>query len=179
MGLHLVTTKIKLSQCNRCSSYVWTCEVNGCRTMVDPSPLGDLTEYVAALGDGREVYAWAQGPAGRPETLRPVSRSTPIAEGLARGRLVASHPCGTGARNSTRVETTEVVLPKASVSTAAVIATAVRHRFKPAICTTCRVWFLPDENYYGIYISSSQWQAWHADGCPPPKDRARLRRERE
>lgn len=114
MSQHFITTPIKLATCNRCGAYLWTCHTEGFRAAADPIPLADLDAYVAALAAGRQAYE-VQTLAGRPERLRMVSRSTPLAERLAAGRLVASHDCGTRSMNATAA-VTEVPDPKGPAS---------------------------------------------------------------
>jgi hypothetical protein len=100
---HLVDTKIKLGQCNRCEGYVFMAMSSGVRSAADPAPVS-RDGYVAALTDGRRLFR-LQTAAGRPQkllTCRPADLHPSFDPGGAQTgaqSLLAEHGCGGRQRN--------------------------------------------------------------------------------
>lgn len=75
-------TEPKLAQCQKCNAYVFHCEVNGIRVMVDPAPAPDA---LAALTQGKCLYVGFKNGSGQLTRLQPMRT---LAEGL-----YAQHAC--------------------------------------------------------------------------------------
>lgn len=103
---HLVDTKIKLGQCNRCEAFVFLAMSSGIRSAADVTP-ADRDAYIATLMDGRRSFDLGE-VAGRPSKLlsrRLGSPAPPYDPGgsqiSAQGRrkVLVEHGCGGRARN--------------------------------------------------------------------------------
>lgn len=90
---HLVSTKVKQSNCAKCKSAIWVGLVNGFETKVDPTPLDATAEIMLRL-EGVRIYQ-TFGVVGSQFELQPRS-AWHITKGDAKAVALAEHGCGRG-----------------------------------------------------------------------------------
>lgn len=103
---NLLTTKIELGRCNRCSGYVFSAMVGGVLVAADPEPL-DALAYAQALVARKPVYRLLE-QSGRPYKLQEDMPSVP-----SRLPRLAAHDCGCMARDGMKVELVDEGPPSA------------------------------------------------------------------
>jgi hypothetical protein len=111
---HLQDTEVKLSQCVRCKSYVFACQVSGLKIAVDPVPLAEVENHRAALIAGRQLYGLVEMN-GKPWKLKPWRPDTRLA-------VLASHACGAHGMDAARVQEVAARPPSAPASVTTVPA---------------------------------------------------------
>lgn len=171
-------TPIVVATCNRCKAYVFACEVNGCKSAVDITPL-DVEAYRGALVSGRATYDQLE-QAGRPWKLHargPSSEWPPFAN----RKVLGEHQCTRG-MNVTGFDVSEVPAPKAHATVtgtetsslshgAPVVATradsATRHltKYVNYVCKRCGVMIGRDRTYVGIEYNGRWLWAQHDYPC--------------
>ena len=90
---HLVSTKVKQSNCAKCGSAIWVGLVDGFEIKVDPTPLDATTEIMLRL-EGVQIYQ-TFGVVGSQFELQRRS-AWHITKGDAKAVALASHGCKRG-----------------------------------------------------------------------------------
>lgn len=153
---HLIDTPPKISECNRCKSYVLAGISSGCRYAVDMSP---LTPPIAAalIISGIKVYRASKGK---------ISMLTSASNGYEGLRLMA-HSCGCSALDASAFEVVEPT-PQSAPATqetavfgsqglsASVVADVRSHRSEVARCSLCDN--IMDEHTEKIMVEIPVWQ---------------------
>lgn len=98
MTQHLINTKIKLSTCNRCGTYVLAAMVGGVRCAADPAPLS-RQEVVIDLQAGRRPYKLVE-QCGKPWRLDFATVDTLAGS----AKHLRAHGCGCAAMDATAFE---------------------------------------------------------------------------
>lgn len=88
---HLVSTKVKATNCVKCNSGIWLGLVNGFEVKCDPTPLEPSAEIMLRL-EGVKIYQ-TFGVAGSSFELQPRS-AWHITKGDTRAIPLAEHRCG-------------------------------------------------------------------------------------
>ena len=90
---HLVSTKVKQSNCAKCGSAIWVGLVNGFETKVDPTPLDASAEIMLRL-EGVRIYQ-TFGVVGSQFELQRRS-AWHITKGDAKAVALGAHDCKRG-----------------------------------------------------------------------------------
>jgi hypothetical protein len=85
-----INSQLTLSQCQKCTGWVYECHVNGWRTRVEPNQL-NFEEELAMRLEGRRIFQTVEfhDPTLMPRTLWHIEKSDP------RAKVFASHSCKT------------------------------------------------------------------------------------